>query len=120
VTPLEALQAVCEAWNRLDIDALAVLFAADGRFEDPLLPAPATGPDGVREASAGAMAELSSCEVTLTNGLEQGDRGIAEGTFASTLAESGARLDFPFVMAVDMRDGKIARLAEYFDTAPLV
>jgi SnoaL-like domain len=58
MTPLEALQAVSEAWNRLDIDALAQPFAPDGRLEDPLLPGPATGPDGVREASAGAVAAI--------------------------------------------------------------
>ena len=35
MTPSEALQAVCEAWNRLDNDALADLFAETGSFEDP-------------------------------------------------------------------------------------
>ena len=36
MTPIETLQAICEAWNRLDNDALAELFADDGVFEDPL------------------------------------------------------------------------------------
>ena len=36
MTPTEALQAICEAWNRLDNDALADLFTDDGVFEDPL------------------------------------------------------------------------------------
>jgi len=36
MTPTETLQAICEAWNRLDNDALADLFSEDGVFEDPL------------------------------------------------------------------------------------
>ena len=30
MTPSEALQAICEAWNRLDNDALADLFSDTG------------------------------------------------------------------------------------------
>jgi ketosteroid isomerase-like protein len=120
VTPLETLQAVCEAWNRLDIDALAGLFAEDGVFEDPLVPGgPVTGPAGVRAASGEGMAALSQCEVTISHGVEQGALGMAEGMFRSTLAEGGGAFDFPFVMVVELRDGAIARLSEYFDTAPL-
>jgi ketosteroid isomerase-like protein len=29
-------------------------------------------------------------------------------------------MDFPFAAAVELRGGRIARLTEYFDTAPLV
>ena len=40
--------------------------------------------------------------------------------FRSALADGGARMDFAFAMVVELRGGRIARLAEYFDTAPLV
>ncbi len=39
--------------------------------------------------------------------------------FRSALADGGGRFDFPFAMVVELRDGRIARLTEYFDTAPL-
>lgn len=120
MTPLETLQAVCEAWNRLDIEALVALFAEDGLFEDPLVEdGSVTGPDAVREASGAGMAALSECEVTISKGLEQGELGICEGLFRSKLADTGGAFDFPFVMVVELRDGKIGRLSEYFDTAPL-
>ena len=48
MTPTEALQAVCEAWNRLDNDALADLFAEDGLFEDPLNERAVRGREDVR------------------------------------------------------------------------
>ena len=120
MTPSEALQAICEAWNRLDNDALADLFAPAGTFEDPLHERTLTGPDDIRAVNAPAMGALSECHVTLSTVLERGDTGIGEGTFRSVLADGGARFDFPFAMAVELRDGLITRCTEYFDTAGLV
>jgi ketosteroid isomerase-like protein len=119
MTPIEALQAICEAWNRLDNDALAELFADDGVFEDPLHEKTLVGRDEIRAVNGPAMASLSECEVTLRTALEGGDLGLAEGMFRSALADGGARMDFPFSIAIELRDGRIARLTEYFDTAPL-
>ena len=119
MTPIETLQAICEAWNRLDNDALADLFADDGVFEDPLHEKTLVGSDEIRAVNGPAMAGLSECEVTLSSALEAGDLGIAEWMFRSALAEGGARMDFAFAMAIELRDGRIARLTEYFDTAPL-
>ena len=52
--------------------------------------------------------------------LERGDLGLAEGMFRSVLADGGGRMDFAFAIAIELQDGRIARLTEYFDTAPLV
>ena len=118
--PAEALQAVCEAWNRLDNDALADLFTEDGVFEDPLHERTLRGREDIRAVNAPAMGSLSECEVTLGAVAERGDLALAEGMFRSALADGGARMDFAFAMVVELRGGRIARLAEYFDTAPLV
>ena len=120
MTPTETLQAICEAWNRLDNDALADLFSEDGAFEDPLHERVLRGREDVRAVNGPAMSALSECEVTLSTVLERGDLGLAEGMFRSALADGGARMDFPFAIAIELRDGRIARLTEYFDTAPLV
>jgi ketosteroid isomerase-like protein len=120
VTPSEALQAVCEAWNRLDNDALADLFDAAGTFEDPLHERVLHGREDIRTVNAPAMGALSECEVTLGHVLESGDLGLAEGMFRSQLADGGGRFDFPFAIALELRDGLIARCTEYFDTAGLV
>ena len=65
MTPSEALQAICEAWNRLDNDALADLFDEAGTFEDPLHERVLTGREDIRTVNGPAMASLSECEVTL-------------------------------------------------------
>jgi ketosteroid isomerase-like protein len=120
MTPSEALQAICEAWNRLDNDALADLFDAAGAFEDPLHERTLTGPEDIRAVNGPAMAALSECEVTLRTVLESGDTGLGEGLFRSVLADGGARFDFAFAIAVELRGGLITRCTEYFDTAGLV
>src|SRR4051812_21132743 len=120
MTPSEALQAICEAWNRLDNDALADLFDPAGTFVDPLHERVLTGREDIRTVNAPAMASLSECEVTLSSVLESSAVGLGEGMFRSALADGGARMDFPFAIAVELRDGLITRCTEYFDTAGLV
>jgi ketosteroid isomerase-like protein len=119
VTADEALVRICECWDRLDPDALAALFTADGAYEDPLKPAALHGVDQVREGNRPAMAALTDCKVTLGHTLANGDLGFAEGEFRSTLA-GGGRLDFPFTLVVEMEGGLVSRAAEYFDTRPLL
>jgi ketosteroid isomerase-like protein len=120
MTPREALQALGAAWDRLDVDALAAAFTDDGVVEDPLLPETARGREAIVALYTPSMAELSECRVTLGHVLETGDLGVAEGRFESVLAADGSRMDFDFAMLVELRDGRVARLAEYFDTRPLV
>ena len=66
------------------------------------------------------MGELSECRVTLGSVLEAGDLGMAEGRFESVIAADGSRMDFDFAMTVELRDGQVVRLAEYYDTRPLL
>lgn len=120
MTPREALEALGAAWDRLDVDALAAAFTDDGVVEDPLLPETARGREAIVALYTPSMAELSECRVTLGHVLESGDLGVAEGRFESVLAADGSRMDFDFAMLVELRDGRVARLAEYFDTRPLV
>jgi ketosteroid isomerase-like protein len=120
MTPAEALRAVCDAWEAGDPDAASGLFASDGVYEDPLYPEPLHGPDAIRAGMVDGMGAIEDCRVTLDPVIEQGGRVLAIGFFASKLRDGGDRFDFPFAILVELRDGKIARLAEYFDTRPLV
>jgi ketosteroid isomerase-like protein len=66
------------------------------------------------------MGAIEDCRVTLDPVLEQGERVLAVGFFASRLRDGGERFDFPFAILVELSDNGIVRLAEYFDTKPLV
>jgi ketosteroid isomerase-like protein len=74
----------------------------------------------MREQLAGGMGELADCSITTRRLISEGDTGMVEAEFRSALASGDGRLDFDFMMLVELRDGRIARLAEYFDTRPLL
>jgi ketosteroid isomerase-like protein len=120
MTPLEALRALFAAWEAGDADALAPLFCPDGAYLDPLKPGPLEGVEAIVAGNRPAMAAIEDCRITVGLELQEGERAIVEGFFASRLADGGARFDFPFVAVAELREGRIARLAEYFDTRPLL
>jgi ketosteroid isomerase-like protein len=120
MTPTEALRAVCDAWERGDPDAAAALFAPDGVYEDPLYPAPLRGREAIRAGLTDGMGAIEDCLVTLDPVLEQGGKVLAIGHFGSRLRDGGERFDFPFAILVEHADAGIERLAEYFDTRPLM
>jgi len=118
MNPDHAMRELCAGWERGDADAIALLFAADGRYEGPLFEEVPVGPDAVRAACAAAFAELAEVRVPIRHLAVAGDVAMAEGQFLSA-DRDGARTDFELVMVVELRDGKIARFTEYFDTAQL-
>jgi ketosteroid isomerase-like protein len=119
MTPADAIDRTFDAWRRLDVEALIEPFADDARYEDPLFPAALVGHDQMRESIAPAMADLADCAISTRAVVESGTICMVEAEFRSSLV-AGGRLDFNFAMLVELRDGRIARLAEYFDTRPLV
>ena len=118
MTAEDALRALCEAWERRDPDAVARLFAPDGRYEDPLFEPVPVGPDEIRGACADAIDELAQVSVPLRVVAGTEDLVLAEGDFLSSTVD-GDRVDFPLAMILAMRDGLVVRFTEYFDTAPL-
>ncbi len=120
MTPGEAIRALLAAWERDDPAGLADLFTEDGAYEDPLKVERLVGRDRIRDGNATAMAAIEDCTIRVDHIVERGSLGFCEGLFASRLADGRGRLDFPFALVVEMRDGKIARAGEYFDTRPLV
>jgi ketosteroid isomerase-like protein len=119
MTALEALRAVFRAWEANDPDALGPLFCEDGVYLDPLKDQPLRGREAIIEGNRPAMAAIADLVITERMSLYDGDFAIVEGDFNSRLAGSEQRFDFPFAAVAEMRDGMIARLAEYFDTQPL-
>ncbi|MDX6548162.1 MAG: hypothetical protein QOG33_1712 [Gaiellales bacterium] len=120
MTPGEAIEGVFNAWQRLDGEALIALFTEDARYEDPLFPEPLVGIQQLHDSIPPSMADLDDCVITTLRVVESDDTGMVEAEFRSRLADGKGRLDFDFAMVVELRDGRIARLAEYFDTPPLV
>jgi len=120
MTASEAIRAVCAAWERGDPDALAGLFTEDGVYEDPLMEGPLVGREQIREGSRPAMADITDCRVEIRHLLADGAVAMAEGYFASRLADGSGRLDFPFAITAEMKGDLISRIGEFYDTRSLV
>lgn len=116
----EAIRALCAAWERGDPDALADLFDKDGVYEDPLKAGPIVGREQIREGNRPAMAAIEDCRVEIRHLVAGGAVAMAEGYFASRLADGSGRLDFPFAITAEMKGNLISRAAEFYDTRPLV
>lgn len=119
LTPSEAIRRLFGAWEANDPIALAELFTIDGVYEDPLKEGPLSGRERIRDGNAPAMAAIEDCRIDVRHITEDGDIGFCEGFFGSRLLDGSGRLDFPFALVVELRDGLIARAGEYFDTRPL-
>ena len=126
MTPGDAFQAYCDAFAAGDGAGMAGLFCDDGVFEASTLDAPIRGRAAL-ETQLGIIANGSrdiGTEIRVS--LQSGERGHFEGAYQAAVIGSGGKLDgsphrvdFRFVAFVEMRDGKIARFTEVFDTRPL-
>lgn len=116
----EAIRAICAAWEHGDSDALADLFTQDGVYEDPLKDGPIVGREHIRQGNRSAMAAIEDCRVEIRHLIQDGPVAMAEGYFASRLADGSGRLDFPFAIIAEMRGDLISRAAEFYDTRRLV
>ena len=119
MTASEAIRALCAAWERGDPDALADLFSEDGVYEDPLMDGPLVGREQIREGRP-AMAAINDCRVGIRHLLADGAVAMAEGYFASRLADGSGRLDFPFAITAEMKGDLVSRIGEFYDTRSLV
>lgn len=119
MTPSQAVRAILRGWEEADPDAISTLFAPDGTFDDPLQPRRRVGPADIREACTSGIAAIRNCRIPIRTLFETSNTAFAEGEFLSELASTGARFDFPFALVLEMREGRVTRLSEYFDTAPL-
>ena len=123
MTPTQALQAYCDAFVARDVARIGALFADDATCELPLLDRPLKGKAEIVREVGIATRGLKDMKVELGAIIEKGNEVFSEGIFTSEMVGAGThvdltpvRADFRFAMIVEMRDGKIARLAEYLDT----
>ncbi|MFW6773917.1 nuclear transport factor 2 family protein [Nocardioides sp. CPCC 205120] len=118
--------AYLDAVGALDVEAIAPLFAQDGRVDLPY------APDGVPRAIEGRegidayyralpqmVAEMNFADYRIW-ALDQPGEYVAEYVSSSSMKATGAPYANTYITRVSVRDGEITRLAEYFDPVELV
>ncbi len=123
MTPREAIEIYCDAFAMGDMDVIGGLFAEDAVVELPLLDEPLVGRDHILRETATAIDGLRNIRVALGHLIEGEADAFAEGLFESEMVgvppmvdKTPKRLDFRFVIVVELADGLITRLTEHLDT----
>jgi ketosteroid isomerase-like protein len=120
MTASRAAEAVCRAWSDLDQTALEGLFAESAVYEDPLVEGGKwEGREAIIKGVGEGMSGLATCRVGLHRTIEQGSVALSEGYFDAS-APDGTQMKFAFALVTEVENGKVTRIAEYFDTRPLV
>jgi ketosteroid isomerase-like protein len=116
--PAEAARAYCDRFAARDLESLLSLFNPYALCEVPLWPQRAFGLSQIRAALGQATGSLAACEIEISSLLEVDAMAAGEGHLRGE-RHGGAVLDFPFAMIVEMENGLISRMTEYFDCAPM-
>ena len=124
--PADVLKRYCEAFARRAPEQIAPLFAENADFDLPLHAGRIHGREAIMREIRTAIAGLKDISIALDHVIEGESDLLAEGVFGAVhigipprVDGTPSRLDFKFVAAVKLVDGKISHWSEYFDTKPL-
>ena len=113
----DTLEAIADAFNRHDVDAIMAFFAEDAVFEAPTGLDPwgrrLVGKDQVREAFAARFAGIPDVHYGDASHWVSGDRGVSEWTLTGTTTE-GARLELRGCDLWTIRAGQVVRKDSYW------
>jgi steroid delta-isomerase-like uncharacterized protein len=114
---VDTLQAIADAFNRHDLDAIMAFFADDAVFESPRGPDPHgrrfAGKAAVREGLAARFAGIPDVHYGDDDHFVAGDRGASEWTLTGTTTD-GLRLEVRGCDLWTFRDGLVTRKDSYW------
>ena len=114
---VEMLEAIADAFNRHDVDAVMSFFTDDCVFETPRGPEPCgrrlVGRDAVREGVAARFAGIPDVHYGDGTHWVLGDRGVSEWTLTGTTTD-GERLELRGCDLWTFRDGKVLKKDSYW------
>ena len=117
----EVLEAVADAFNRHDADAIMALMTDDCVFEASAGPDMCgtryAGREAVRAAFAEVFATFPDAEWSQARHFVQGERGVSEWIFTGTRSD-GAQIEVHGCDLFTFRDGKIALKNSYRKNRP--
>ncbi len=125
MNPLEAFEEYCTAWVNHDHNTLAELFTDDGVFEASTLDSPIVGKENLHKQLRIISNSHTDIRTETRIAIETQSGAYFEGTYMAKVVGTGGRIDgastradFRFVASIEMKDGKILRLQEIYDSRP--
>ncbi len=116
--PAAVAQAMVDAWDAIDTDAVADLFAEDGVLHSMMLPEPIVGRESLREHIGALLADTTHLELVLRNVAVTGNTVFLERV--DTFEYRGIEGAVPVVGVLVIEDGLVAEWREYYDRNQLL
>ena len=116
--PLVVAHNMVNAWNRLDVDGIADLFAEDGRFQSMMQTEPLVGREAIRSHFGALLEGATALELQLRNIAE--NNGVVFLERVDVFSYKGREGSVPVVAVLEIRDGKVQAWREYYDRASLM
>jgi steroid delta-isomerase-like uncharacterized protein len=114
----EIVEAVVQALEAEDADALVELYADEAVLHHPLSPQPLKGRAAIRASEEELFDAFSDVSVDIVRVLADGDDVAAEVVVHATHRETGRRIEMPSVWLFGLgAGGKIVEERDYLDTA---
>ena len=114
MTPRETVEAFVSHWNSGDFEAMYAMCSENVVWHNIPME-PIKGLSAMREAVAGFMGPVQSCEWEIHSIAANGNKVLTERTDAFLL-QSGKRAELPVMGTFEIDDqGKIAQWRDYFD-----
>ncbi len=111
------------AWNSRSPDKMIPLFAGDIFYEDVAFGEVSHGSAEVRKFAASEFEAVPDLELKLLRANVHGGHGTIEWIFSGTdkgVFNTGKKLSVRGVSVIDVRDGKIFRNLDFYDSATIV
>lgn len=111
------------AWNSHDPDTMLPLFADDIFYEDVAFGSVNHGKTELRKFAADEFDGAPDLELKLLRADFHGNHGTIEWTFSGTdkgVFKTGKKFSVRGVSVIDLRDGKISRNLDFYDSATIM
>ncbi|MEZ7005494.1 ester cyclase [Streptomyces sp. AD55] len=117
-----------KAWNNADPRAMASLFTENGVYQDNAFQVAMTGPEGVATWVNITGKSIANTHVRVMDAFQQGNRiavrwefsGTDTGAFAKDRPATGKSFTVPATTVIDLKNGKIQQLTDYYNLADLL
>ncbi len=117
--PLVVAHNMVNAWNDLDANAIADLFAEDGVFRSMMMDEGLVGREAMRDHFTRLLKGATALELQLRN-IAETNNGVVFLERLDVFTYKGKEGALPVVAVLDIADGKVTAWREYYDRAALL
>ena len=114
---MKVVDAMMAAWKRRDVEGFIDTLTDDIEYHWHPTKRPAVGKEKMRKFLSNYEAGFDQQEWNIRHTAETGGVLFVEGMEVLVDRSTGVKIDNPFVQVFEIRDGKIARMRDYYDTS---